>query len=53
MPVSADYVDAVVAKQTEKSRAMMRLVPHSFKIGDLEDLAYGCTSILSKNIEML
>ena len=53
MPVSADYVDAVVAKQTEKSRAMMRLVPHSFKIGALEDLAYRCTSILSKNIEML
>ena len=53
MPVSADYVDAVIAEQITKSRAMVQLMPYPFTIKALEELANRCKSVLCENINML
>lgn len=53
MPVSAGYVDAVIAEQIAKSRVMLGLMPYPFKIGALEGLAERCTSVLNESIASL
>ena len=53
MPVSAGYVDAVIAEQIAKSRAMLGLMPYPFRISALEGLAERCTAVLNECIASL
>lgn len=43
----------MIAEQIDRTRTMMRLVPHPFMIGALGELAGRCVSIPGKNMDML